>query len=279
LVAAPASEEKEMPTARRPSLALFLAVAFLAAHAGAGQDQYEIVQEFTPAECPKSRCTLTEASYPFGRWTVRILHAEVKPGISMDNLPDDQRWICKAWLELRDKRGRLKVRLFGSEIEPVGGPGGLFVPPQQPIPGLFVVAKDGDYAGEVFAIHADGKVDRFVGSIHIFDPEHGLLFLGSDDPEATAEVAVLDRSGLQIVFKDPDSYASTWYRLSKEIFFLGAEVDGRPADQVGFFFDFAHRKFDRRPLKPGDLAKATAIPPAFDLRPLRNCHSPTVNEG
>lgn len=267
-----------MLTARRP--VILLAFGLLAAHGFPAQAQDELVQKFDPAECPASRCTLTEAGYPFGPWKVRIIHAEAKSGIAMDSLPEDQRWTCKAWLELRDKENRLKDRLFGASIDAVGSGGGLFVPPQQPVSGLFLVAKDGDYESNVFAVHPDGKVDRALGAIRFYEPEHRLLFIGTHAAESAGLVTILDGSKMKVVFEDPEVYPSLWYRLRKEIFFTGEPADGsQPRDaRVGYFFDFAHRKFNRRSLKPEDLAKATEIPPAFDLRPLRNCHSPTINE-
>lgn len=257
---------------------LIFAIGFLFTHAS--RAEYESVLPFDPAECPASRCTLTEASYPFGRWTIRVIHAEAKPGIDMDSLPEDQWWGCRAWLELRGKGNRLKDRVFGAPIDAVGSGAGLFIPPQQPIPGLFLVAKDGDYESNVFVIHSDGTVDRALGTIQFYEPEHRLLFLGTNAAEAAGRVTILDGSRMQIVFEDSEIYPSNWYRLGKEIYFTGERGDGTPPREtsVGYFFDFARRTFHRRSLTPEDLAKATEITDGFDLRPLRNCHSPTVNQ-
>jgi hypothetical protein len=260
-----------------PTLLLPIAVVFGAALFSTPAQAWENrIQAFDPTECPASRCTLTEASYPFGQWTVRVIHAEANPEVSTENLPDDQRWGCKAWLELRDSRNRLKRRLFGDLADPVGGPGGLYVPSQQPIPGLFLVAMYGDYSEAVFAIHADGSVDSIWSGIQIYDQEHRLLFL-ADSPEGpSSEVTILDLAGHHVVFKDPEIFASYWYRLGKEIFFLGGKSDGTLDKSVGYFFDFSRRKFERRLLKPEVLAKANEIPGVFDFDRLRVCHSPTT---
>ncbi len=252
------------------------AIGALASQGGLAQALDERVQAFDPSECPASRCNLSEASYPFGNWTVRVVQAEPKGDIS-----DGQRPSCKAWIELRergDRGDRLKKTLVGGEIKAFNASPGLFVPPQQLVPGLFLIARTGGYENVVFAIHSNGHLDRIPGRIRFYDAERHLLFIATQWTDRRGRVTVIDEAGQKIAFDSFEIFPSTWFRLGRELYFTGERPDGTTDEaDVAYRFDPARREFARRTVTPAEYAKATqAADGFFDLHPLRSCHSPTA---
>jgi hypothetical protein len=88
----------------------------------------------------------------------------------------------------------LARRVFAEEeFESVGGSARLWVPQDQPVPGLFMISKHGSYAGRSLLITLSGRLLEFPGGAHFYDPTGQLLFL-AEQTDTNGLITVLDKN-------------------------------------------------------------------------------------
>jgi len=113
---------------------------------------------------------------PFGEWMIEVGEDAFGRSVSV-----------------YDGRGRLQSRrtFAHDEFEALGGPAGLFVPAQQPLPSAYLIHKYGAYAGVTLLVGPDGRLHEHPGGAHALDAGNRRLFLREETDDAGV-ITVLD---------------------------------------------------------------------------------------
>lgn len=88
--------------------------------------------------------------------------------------PSTSPFACRSWLTILH-HGKIINQKF-CDIEPVGGCSGFYAPSEQPCQGYFLLSKFGDYQGETWLIHGDGKITILKGGSFSISSDKRYLF-------------------------------------------------------------------------------------------------------
>src|SRR6266853_422107 len=147
-------------------------------------------RSFAPDDYPPTIFSVTQANFPHGDVTVRVIQARKRtPGGTSP-------FTCRAWLETRKGDRRLQ-RIYYDDIEAVGFSYGIFVPKHQPLTEYFIAIKEGDYDGRLLLVAKDGSVANLPGGFYFETPDRRFL-IGEHATDGNS-VLVVDIAGRQVI--------------------------------------------------------------------------------
>jgi hypothetical protein len=162
----------------------------------------------------------------------------------------------------------LKLLLDFSDIDPVGGRFGLFVPRKQPRNDLFMMVKAGDYDGRIVIIDKTGNIKTVPGGKFYVTTDRELLIAQhySDVPKAV--VVALD--GRRVI--DQTDWDVTFEQLVANDRVLAFRPSSSGKDSiVAAVFDIGKRRFVDRSLSDAEMQGLTVVPPVFEFSTSADC--------
>ncbi len=165
-----------------------------------------------------------ERTYGVGRASVLLRQERNLDSDAHPELPT-----CRASLESRVGATRIQLLEF-DDIEPVGGPYGLFVPPEQPVRGHLLVLKIGDYDGRLIIVDPGGAFRNVNGGAYVVVHDCRLLLsrYDADLPGFT----MIDTDTGAVLAENEDLWVADWYRFGGEIVVVSSGVSWVPTDEA-----------------------------------------------
>ncbi len=229
-------------------------------------------RSFAPDDYPPTIFSVTQANFPHGDVTVRVIQARKRtPGGTAP-------FLCRAWLETR-KGNRLLQRVYYGDIDASGFSYGIFVPKHQPLTD-FIAIKEGDYDGRVLLVAKDGSAANLPGGFYFITPDR--QFLIGEHVEDSTYLIVIDLTQRQVVIdgemvRDIPEVAN-WYRDERGYFFTEPDLSDQsfpPREKQGLVYrlDLEHYKVAKAAITPTKLSAARKVKYDFDPRKKQDCTS------
>ncbi len=106
--------------------------------------------------------------YKFNQFTIAVIRVQ-------NMQPENLLFSCRGWVLVQ--KGKIDVdSLYYAQMDANGGYAGIYIPEKQPLQAYFLLAKFGDYNGQLLVIDSTGKIKTDVGGNFIITPDKKYVY-------------------------------------------------------------------------------------------------------
>ena len=179
--------------------------------------------------------------------------------------------ICAA--EFTVKRDSAVLERYNSEMDPLGGCAGLFLPQVQPVKDRFIISGFGNYNGEVFVIAPDGHLEAMSGGKFFISPDSKYLLTYHDSD--VSGLSVFNLKTMTLLFSEEQEnleYLGNCYFLNNT-FLIEVSGSETVAETKVVSFNFNKEQFSKpRLIAMNALQKGIKLEVHNDLSDLQYCN-------
>ena len=204
--------------------------------------------------------------------TCEIRHGKVRIQVKEVKSPSEalqHEFYCRAWFNVLRNGGKI-FSIYYPDMEPVGGPYGLFIPQNQPPSPYFAIVKQGDYDGRLFLVNKSGDVHNLKGGSYFVTRDKRYLF--SEYVSDMSGLEVFDLRKGKTVFTSDEDFPEIlrWYENKGEYFFIEL-APSKSEECEAYWIDFAKGQITKKRVNAAALSRAREVKFDFDAKLYADC--------